>query len=672
MNLGISKTVTCHDSLEEALACYDKAMEIVPDFSDAPDDDIRIHMVFCLTYKLLAYDLYKSKDIAGIFKTYSDFEKLIEGGNPVLYGKMWGPQADFDFHIKLLYRLMKIYVIFAYGQVGFKGENETEEIGGTIKNWLKEEFIQEKSEGNINPMIFTFYHKLRKLEGEISENEYEDILFMEYQKISSKIYSQDEKISFIYPEMAFPNDGDPVDSQFAKLLDGMKLFNWAFSYVYILLPEFYNTVKEKKIRMAVTQEILLYHEQAPYAAKGFQTDDFIIGMVNTLAESLETIEEFMSFVQSIFVHRETTSSIHFSMVSNLFGMCLSHMIERKPELFITKEYPDAESVRKNRSKLLQFVRNTGMLHDIGKIGITNLINLHFRKITDKEFQKIQNHTVLGAQIASKISYLKPYQDMILGHHKWHDGIGGYPKEFDTKKSEYGVFIDLLTLCDCLDTATDFKGRNYACKKAFDDILQEFKADDGTHYNKELIEIIDEDEALKDELRYMTTTGRNYTSSETYQKFIMPNTTFCEEDEKSVVEYTDEYKEELMDFYKATYPSAEQEKIEQFIKEQTCNYNNGTWIITDKKKCIFGVLSGVFRTPLAENQSQHFFITELVIRPEYRRQGLGLELVTEIEKILCSKGIHSIKIDVTNDFGLESFIWIAGFSKTKTYLMEKVL
>lgn len=675
MNLGISKTVTCHESLEEALKYYNRAMEIFPDFASAPDDDMRVHQVFCLTYKLLAYDLYKSNKITEALETYNQIAKLVRGGNADLYSKMWGESADFDFHLTLLERLMRVYVYFVFGQgclnsSSKEGDAEYENSKAQVEKMLSEEYKKEKDEGYINPMIFTFYHKNRFVNGELSENEYEDILFLEYQRISSELKSQDEKISFIYPEMAFPDDGDPVPEKFSCLLDKMKLFNWSFSYVYILLPEFFNTVKDVNIRKGVTKEILRYHENAPYAAKGFQTDDFIVGMVKTVAESLETVEEFMSFIQSIFVHRETNSSIHFRTVSTLVVMCLNHMIDRKPELFITKDCHDVESLRKNRNRVFQFMRNAGMLHDIGKIGLSNLINLHFRRITDKEFQKIKKHTVLGGKISSEIEYLKPYHDLIMGHHKWHDGKGGYPEEFDSAKSDYSIFIDLLTLCDCLDTATDFRGRNYARKKNFDLILDEFKADDGFRYNKDLVKIIDEDEALKEELRYMTTTGRNYTSYETYQNFIMPNTTFSEEDEKNVVEYEDEYAESLFDFYRACYPESEDERIKKHIQEQTALINSGSWVLKDKKEKIFGILSGQFITPLNNNAGDYFLITDFAIRPDCRRRGLGMELLTEVEKKMSEKNLHSIKINVANDFGLESFIWIAGFVKTKVYLMEK--
>lgn len=686
MNLGISKTLTCQDSLQETLKCYDKAMEVFPTFNDAPDNNYRIHQIFCLTYKLLAYDLYKSNDYIGIKKTYDTLENFVHQGNEELYAKMWGENCDSKFHIELFLRIMRIYAIFAAGQNNFeiqqksgqksyKDEEEeieqSQKIVNLIENWLTKEFETEKLEKSINPMIFAYYNKMRLKNGEISKDDYSDILFKKYQEISAQLNSLDsnEKISFIYPEMSFPDDNDPVPFQFSEILDKMKLFNWSFSYAFILLPEFYKSINDIIIKKQVSKDILSYFENAPYAVKGFQADNFIIQTVKTVADSLENVGNFITFLQKIFVHREIGSAIHFSMVSSFIGVCFSHMIERKPELFTTVDFPTKEDILKNRGKLVVFVKNAGMLHDLGKIGLTNLINLHFRRITDAEFGKIKIHPDLGADIAKEIPYLAIYEDLIRGHHKFYDGIGGYPANFDVKKSKFSVYINLLTICDSLDTATDYRGRNYAKKKNFDMVLEEFKKDSQSRYSKVLVDLINEDEALKDVLRYMTETGRKYTSYETYRKFILPTTEFSEADEKSVVLYTNEKFNSLKNFYKDSFKITDEENLKNHIEQLSDGKYSKIFILTDKKQKIFGILAGFVQIPL-EKKETAFIITELFVHPEFRRHGYATELIKKVSQLLSSKGINHLKINVNNDFNLESFVWISGFTKTSTYLMDK--
>lgn len=678
MNIGISKTVSCRDSFDEAMLHYEKAMEIFPTFKDAPDDNFRIHQVFCLNYQLLAFDLYKSNDLARMMKVYNRLENLLKDGTEHLFAKMWSPEADFAFHIDLLMRYMRMHLIFAAGAVDFKGKNPESQEDKTalkiIEDWLTIEYEKEKAEGMINPMVYTFFHKMLYLAGELTQKEYVDILFEKYTSISSKLHVLDEekRLDFIYPDMASPNDGDPVSPRFTDILDQLKLFNWSFSYVYVLLPELYTLTEYKHLQKEISREILLYYEHAPYAAKGFQTDGFIINMVKTLANSLYDVNEFLFFVQTIFVHREITSAIHFSMVSNLFGICLSYMIDSNPELFILEEYNDAEKVLGNRQEFLQFVRNAGFLHDLGKIGLTDLINLHFRNLTKEEYQKIKQHPEMGAEIASGIPYLEPYIEMIKGHHKFHDGIGGYPETYDQTSSKYSVFIDLLTFCDCIDTATDDKGRNYAKTKGFDQAFEEMKKEVPFRYSKEIIEIIDSDEALKDELRYMTSTGRNYTSYETYQRFIMPNTTFSESDVKSVVEVKSDNKEVLnliFDFYREIYPEKSDDKINMHIDGFLDGKRSKLFVLMDCKKQIFGLAAGKLYTPITEDEP-YFLISEFFVHPKYRRRGNGTDMLYKMSEELAKKNVHNLRIGVVNDFSSETFFWIAGFVKTKAYLMNK--
>ena len=50
-------------------------------------------------------------------------------------------------------------------------------------------------------------------------------------------------------------------------------------------------------------------------------------------------------------------------------------------------------------------------------------------------------------------------------------------------------IDLITLSDCLDAATDNLGRNYQRAKKVSAVLEEFAAGSGTRYNPDLVHLL---------------------------------------------------------------------------------------------------------------------------------------------------------------------------------------
>ena len=97
-------------------------------------------------------------------------------------------------------------------------------------------------------------------------------------------------------------------------------------------------------------------------------------------------------------------------------------------------------------------------------------------------------------------------DIVLGHHKWYDGKGGYPEYFDNTQSPYHVLIDILSLADCLEAATSQLGRNYRRNKHYDDVVAEFEAQAGTRYNPELVHILKTQPTLSDELRRICESG----------------------------------------------------------------------------------------------------------------------------------------------------------------------
>ena len=70
-----------------------------------------------------------------------------------------------------------------------------------------------------------------------------------------------------------------------------------------------------------------------------------------------------------------------------------------------------------------------------------------------------------------------------------------------------ILIDLISIADSTDAATDHLGRNYSEGKDFSKLLEELKEGSGTRYNPDLVSIICEDKKLQKELEELTSKGR---------------------------------------------------------------------------------------------------------------------------------------------------------------------
>lgn len=77
-------------------------------------------------------------------------------------------------------------------------------------------------------------------------------------------------------------------------------------------------------------------------------------------------------------------------------------------------------------ELLEELRTGGLLHDVGKIGVSDSILLKEGRLTDEEYAAIKRHPVIGASIVEPLKFTPGIADIIAQHHENQDG-SGYPK-----------------------------------------------------------------------------------------------------------------------------------------------------------------------------------------------------------------------------------------------------
>jgi putative nucleotidyltransferase with HDIG domain len=96
------------------------------------------------------------------------------------------------------------------------------------------------------------------------------------------------------------------------------------------------------------------------------------------------------------------------------------------------------------------IRYAGLLHDIGKIGISDSI-LHKRlKLTDEDWEAIRNHPLFGDSILGPLKFLQEAQAIVLRHHERYDG-SGYPGHLKT--DEIPLEARIIAVADAYDAMT---------------------------------------------------------------------------------------------------------------------------------------------------------------------------------------------------------------------------
>ncbi len=94
----------------------------------------------------------------------------------------------------------------------------------------------------------------------------------------------------------------------------------------------------------------------------------------------------------------------------------------------------------------------GLLHDIGKVGVSEEILDKVGKLTDEEWASIREHPVKGAEIVAHLDFLNSTVDWIKYHHKWADG-SGYPDD-GAKNGGVPIEAAIIAVADAFDAMTD--------------------------------------------------------------------------------------------------------------------------------------------------------------------------------------------------------------------------
>ncbi len=147
----------------------------------------------------------------------------------------------------------------------------------------------------------------------------------------------------------------------------------------------------------------------------------------------------------------------------------------KYALAIGKEIGLSEEQMKN-------LEIAGLLHDIGKIGISELILDKPDKLSEEEYSVIKKHPDVGADILLPIKQLKEVIPAIRHHHEHFDG-SGYP--MGLKGEEIPLLARILAVADAFDAM--HSDRPYRRGMSIDEIVQELKRCKGTQFDPKIVD-----------------------------------------------------------------------------------------------------------------------------------------------------------------------------------------
>jgi len=158
------------------------------------------------------------------------------------------------------------------------------------------------------------------------------------------------------------------------------------------------------------------------------------------AELTKTHEQMLEVMATIIETRSLEAGLHIRRTSDLTKILLEQMAKMAA---FSKELTPGE---------IDTIGKAVVMHDIGKVGIPDIILLKPERLTDVEFDVIKTHTSLGSKIIESISseftddtlYLKRCREICRFHHERWDGKG-YPDGL--KGEEIPLAARILSIVD---------------------------------------------------------------------------------------------------------------------------------------------------------------------------------------------------------------------------------
>jgi len=131
---------------------------------------------------------------------------------------------------------------------------------------------------------------------------------------------------------------------------------------------------------------------------------------------------------------------------------------------------------------VESIRQAALLHDIGKIGVSEQILNKPAKLSDEEYEIIKIHTSLGAELLETCQSLRHLAPLVEHHHEWWNGTG-YPDHLQGEAIPLESRI--LAVCDAVEAmASD---RPYSRAMSLDEIIAELRRCAGTQFDPNIVE-----------------------------------------------------------------------------------------------------------------------------------------------------------------------------------------
>ncbi len=296
-------------------------------------------------------------------------------------------------------------------------------------------------------------------------------------------------------------------------LHDISVFLWTFTE-YLKTVDKNDAKKEKQFMNATYRNLVNYVQRMPKTGSSSFMFTFLADILKEYIDvegdiSLETV------TLKLIGASHPPTYVHSLNVADLSECLTKYLLEIEPERFIGfLDCKNVKDVLSKRKEILNFAYHAALCHDFGKLLIIETIVTYGRDLLEEEYEFIRTHPKAGAMLLERNEKTKPYANIAKYHHVWYNERRGYPANEKFRKLPEKCIIDIVSVADCLDAATDSIGRCFNRGIDLEAFIDEIRTDRGTRYAPYVVDLFENDLVIND-IKVILDKGRDKNYREAY-------------------------------------------------------------------------------------------------------------------------------------------------------------
>lgn len=317
-----------------------------------------------------------------------------------------------------------------------------------------------------------------------------------------------EELLTIFEKCAMPHEEYNAMEQFSALFTANSYY---MDYLYRCSNYEKSYIREKSI--GIVKHVLAASQNMAHQFGNYQVNYCVLMLVNT-ASQVVGFEFFKNTVLNATVYANKPLYIHTLMARDISLVLLEHILEHNPQYLDGVCGYRWEYCRDHRQEVMELMENCALFHDIGKYFCLDYVSNSSRNLTDDEFAVIKAHPANFSKIYQGKDSPQAIciHDCALLHHLWYNGQGGYPAK--EKHTGNQPFINIISIADSIDAATDNIGRPYGTGKTLAQLMEEFDREMGTRYCPYVCGLLHEED-VRGRIQEMIVEGRREVNYKVY-------------------------------------------------------------------------------------------------------------------------------------------------------------